>query len=98
MSLDTQQFGIKRYWLSAAFEHLPGRPDIFAAKSLNEARKAFLAGNNQVKAIKNWLNCADVIESTKGSKVDRVWRVDGCPGSTGPESLDLVALPFAPVH
>lgn len=61
MSLDTQTFGISRYWLSAALTKLPSQPELFAPSSLCEARKAFLAGKNQVAAIKNWLVCADIV-------------------------------------
>ncbi|MCP4887984.1 MAG: DUF4007 family protein [Planctomycetaceae bacterium] len=64
MSLDTQTFGISRYWLSAALTKLPSQPELFASTSLCEARKAFLAGKNQVSAIKNWLVCADIVTVT----------------------------------
>jgi hypothetical protein len=67
MALDTQEFGIKRYWLSAALSHIPAVPDIFvASKQLSQARKLFLAGKNQLSAIKNWLATAGVIETAKG--------------------------------
>ena len=62
MSLDTQTFGMSRYWLSVALERLHGQPDLFKSQSLSTARKAFLAGKNQVAAIKNWLVCAEIIE------------------------------------
>jgi hypothetical protein len=62
MSLDTQSFGISRYWLSAALNKLPSRPELFKPADLCDARKTFLAGKNQVAAIKNWLICAGVIE------------------------------------
>jgi hypothetical protein len=66
MSLDTQSFGISRYWLSATLNKLPGHPGLFATSSLCDARKIFLAGKNQVAAIKNWVSCAGLIEVKKG--------------------------------
>lgn len=64
MSLDTQTFGISRYWLSAALTKLPSHPELFSSSSLCAARKTFLAGKNQVAAIKNWLISADVVTVT----------------------------------
>lgn len=66
MSLDTQSFGISRYWLSAALNKLPSHPELFSTAALCEARKIFLAGSVQVKAIKNWLVCAGLIEVKAG--------------------------------
>ena len=67
MSLDTQQFGISRYWLAAALKHVPAIPDIFvASKQLSQARKLFLAGKNQLAAVRNWLAGAGIIETAKG--------------------------------
>jgi hypothetical protein len=64
MPLDTQQFGITRHWLAAALNHIPGTPDIFVpSKQLSQARKLFLAGKNQVAAIRSWLAAAGVIET-----------------------------------
>lgn len=61
MSLDTQTFGISRYWLSSALTKLPSNPELFSASSICTARKTFLAGKNQVAAIKNWLVSAEVV-------------------------------------
>ena len=61
MSLDTQTFGISRYWLSSALTKLPSNPDLFSASSICTARKTFLAGKNQVAAIKNWLVSAEIV-------------------------------------
>jgi hypothetical protein len=63
MSLKNDTFGFTRYWLSTALKALPSQPEIFARRNLSAARKAFLAGDNQLKAIKNWLTCAGVIEA-----------------------------------
>lgn len=64
MPLDTQQFGISRYWLSTAVKHIPSTPDIFVpSKQLSQARKLFLAGKNQLAAIRNWLVAAGVVEA-----------------------------------
>ncbi len=63
MSLDTQQFGISRFWLSVALAELPSRPDIFGSSQLKAARKCFLAGGNQLKAIRSWLTNADIVKS-----------------------------------
>lgn len=61
MSLDTQTFGISRYWLSSALTKLPSNPELFSASSICTARKTFLAGKNQVAAIKNWLVSAEIV-------------------------------------
>jgi hypothetical protein len=61
MSLDTQTFGISRYWLSAVLTKLPSNPELFSSSSICTARKAFLAGKNQVASIKNWLVSAEII-------------------------------------
>lgn len=66
MPLDTQTFGITRYWLSAALRLLTSDADIFTNARLRDARKAFLAGKNQLAAIKNWLVNAGVIELGRG--------------------------------
>src|SRR4051794_14804245 len=67
MPLKTHTFGITRTWLSAALTELPKKPDIFAKANLSVARKTFLAGKNQLDAIKNWLSHAEVIETGRGS-------------------------------
>ena len=54
MPLDTQTFGITKYWLSVALEKIPVEPQIFAKKNLGLARKAFLAGANMLTGIKNY--------------------------------------------
>ena len=67
MPLDTQQFGISRYWLSTALKNIPSTPDVFvASKQLSQARKLFLAGKNQLSAIRNWLVGAGVIDAGRG--------------------------------
>ena len=67
MPLDTQEFGIKRFWLATALDHIPAIPDIFVpSKQLSQARKLFLAGKNQLAAIRNWLVVAGIIETAKG--------------------------------
>ena len=67
MPLDTQQFGISRYWLSTAVKNIPSIPDIFVpSKQLSQARKLFLAGKNQLSAIRNWLVAAGVVEAARG--------------------------------
>ncbi len=66
MPLDTQSFGFKRDWLATALQRLPIDSDIFSKAQLSEARKAFLAGSNQLSAIKNWLINAGIIEIGRG--------------------------------
>lgn len=66
MPLDTQTFGITRYWLSVALRMLPADGNIFTSARLSDARKAFLAGRNQLAAIKNWLSNAQVVELGRG--------------------------------
>jgi len=67
MSLKNDTFGLTRYWLSVALRRLPEQPDLFAKKNLNLARKAFLAGDNQLTAIKNWLSSARIIDLGRGN-------------------------------
>src|SRR5262245_34724460 len=59
--LKNDKFGFKRYWLLVALKEIPRQPEIFANKNLSEARKAFLAGKNQLVAIKNWLELGDIV-------------------------------------
>ena len=67
MPLDTQQFGITRHWLSTALKQIPATPDVFVvSKQLSQARRMFLAGKNQLTAIRNWLVGAGVVEASKG--------------------------------
>jgi hypothetical protein len=63
MSLDTQKFGISRYWLSVAMAEVPNRADIFSTAQLRFARKSFLAGKNQLQAIRSWLTNANIIKA-----------------------------------
>jgi hypothetical protein len=67
MSLKNDTFGFSRYWLMTALDKLPVQPELFARKSLSASRKAFLAGDNQLKAIKNWLSHAGLVEASRGS-------------------------------
>ena len=62
MPLKTDTFGISRYWLSTALSELPRRPKLFKNAELSSARKAFLAGANQLTAIKNWLSRAEIVD------------------------------------
>ena len=66
MALDTQTFGITRYWLSVALKLLSSEAGLFAKDKLRDGRKAFLAGDRQLKAIKSWLVNAGVIEISHG--------------------------------
>jgi hypothetical protein len=66
MSLDTQKFGITRYWLMVALDRIPSEPEIFATKNPCVARKLFLAGSRQLPGIKNWLTCAGIISGGHG--------------------------------
>jgi hypothetical protein len=59
--LKNDKFGFKRYWLLVALKEIPRQPEIFSNKNLSEARKAFLAGKNQLVAIKNWLELGDIV-------------------------------------
>lgn len=66
MALDTQKFGITRFWLSVALDASQRVPDIFSRRNLSAARKLFLAGGNQLTSIKNWLVCGGIIEASRG--------------------------------
>ena len=63
MSLKTDTFPAKKHWLSTGLKVVPANPKIFSKDALNEARKAFLAGSNQLTAIRNWMEGADLIAS-----------------------------------
>src|SRR4051794_24660230 len=64
MPLDTQTFGISRYWLTTALRHIPAYPEVLVGtKQMSLARKLFLAGSKQLPAIKNWLSRAGVMET-----------------------------------
>jgi hypothetical protein len=67
MALKNDSFGFSRYWLMTAFRELPLQPDILTPKKMAVSRKAFLAGNNQLVAIKNWLLHSGVAEITRGN-------------------------------
>jgi hypothetical protein len=66
MPLKTDTFGITRHWLSVALQQVQEMPDVFAKKRLSIARRTFLAGSNQLVAIKNWLVSAEVLEDCNG--------------------------------
>lgn len=66
MPLDTQSFGMTRHWLSTALSRVPVDSDIFSAARLSDARKGFLAGKNQLAAIKNWLVSAGLVDLGRG--------------------------------
>ena len=66
--LKNDKFGFKRYWLLVALKEIPRQPEIFANKNLNDARKAFLAGKNQLVAIKNWLELGEIIAAVPPRK------------------------------
>jgi len=67
MSLKNDTFGFTRYWLVTALAKLPVQPELFSKKCLSQARKAFLAGDNQLKAIKNWLSHSALVEAGRGT-------------------------------
>lgn len=69
MALDTQSFPLKTNWLVSAFSIIPATGDVFTKHSLDVGRKAFLAGKNQLAAIKNWLTCGEVIDTSRGTAV-----------------------------
>jgi hypothetical protein len=66
MTLDTQSFALKKNWLSAAFAAVADTEGVFGRDSLDAGRKAFLAGKNQLAAIRNWLACGEVIDVGRG--------------------------------
>lgn len=63
MSLKNDTFPIKRYWLSTALNVLVEMPDAFTSPRFRDARKRFLAGGNQLTAIRNWLACGEIIDA-----------------------------------
>ncbi|MBX3399560.1 MAG: DUF4007 family protein [Gemmataceae bacterium] len=63
MPLKNDSFGFSRYWMLAACKQLPLQPDLFSSKKMESARKVFLAGSNQLTAIKNWLRVGGITES-----------------------------------
>lgn len=63
MPLKNDSFGFTKHWLAATFKELPIQPDLFSTRKMSVARKAFLAGSNQLTAIKNWLKAGGVTDS-----------------------------------
>ena len=66
MPLDTQTFKMTKYWLYVALDKIPFESEIFSSSNLSMARKEFLAGNNMLTGIKNWLSCANLIDVKRG--------------------------------
>jgi len=62
MPIDTQSFGLTRWWAQTGLELIQKNNDIFSSAKLREARREFIAGKNQISAIKNWLLAAKVIK------------------------------------
>lgn len=69
MPLKNDSFGFSRYWMMAACKELPLQADLFSSKKMPTARKAFLAGSNQLTAIKNWLRAGGITESRGSNTV-----------------------------
>lgn len=61
MSLKTDSFPVKKHWLSAGLKTVPFIPKIFSKAALSDARKTFLAGDNQLTAIRAWMEGAELI-------------------------------------
>ena len=95
MSLKNDTFPLKRHWLSSAFSVVPEIPDVFAASRLHDARRRFLAGDNQLTAIRNWLLCSEVVERkgkrTKLSELGNLMRAQD-PQARSPVTWWLVHL------
>jgi len=62
MSLKTDSFPVKKHWLSAGLKAVPSNPKIFSKAALSDARKIFLAGDNQLTAVRAWMEGSDLIE------------------------------------
>ena len=76
MSLDTQTFGLKRFWIISALNEIPKEPAIFSSKNLNYARKQLLAGKNQISSIKNWLLAGKIVKpKSKGIELTELGKL-----------------------
>jgi len=62
VNLKTDSFPVKKHWLSAGVKIIPANTKIFSKASLSDARKKFLAGDNQLTAIRAWMEGADLIK------------------------------------
>lgn len=62
MPIDTQTFALSKWWMRAGLELVQKNNAIFSAPNLREARREFIAGKNQLNAIKNWLLAAGIIK------------------------------------
>jgi len=62
MPIDTQTFGLTRWWSQTCLELIQKNKNIFSNSNLRVARREFIAGKNQISAIKNWLNAAKIIK------------------------------------
>lgn len=62
MPLDTQTFAISRWWAHTGLSLIQSNGSIFSSSSLRQARREFIAGRNQINAIKNWMLAAQLIQ------------------------------------
>jgi hypothetical protein len=62
MPIDTQTFALSRWWAQAALASVRTNSSLFTSANLRTARRELIAGANQLKAIKNWLFAAQLIE------------------------------------
>jgi hypothetical protein len=74
--LDTQTFALSRWWAHAALIGVQKNGEIFSKSHLRTARRDFIAGKNQIRAIKNWLSTAQLIE--KDGNVSKLSRPGLC--------------------
>lgn len=67
MALDTQSFGLTRWWAQKALSLVQINGSIFSSSSLRQARREFIAGKNQIQAIKNWMLAGQLIDKNGNS-------------------------------
>lgn len=65
--INNQTFGLTKWWLSCALNTLPKDRDIFRTAKMRDARIKFIAGSNVLKAIREWLLAAQVIQKSQES-------------------------------
>jgi hypothetical protein len=61
--INNQKFGITKWWLNCALETIQYDREIFRSSKAREAQKKFIAGSSVLKALKEWLLAAQIIQS-----------------------------------
>lgn len=61
--IDNQKFPLSRWWLIKGIEIIEKNRNIFSSAEMRRARVEFIAGSAVLKAIRNWLLAAQIIQN-----------------------------------